>query len=154
MKDKFPYITFMDILKNGREKMINDTKYNCSPTLYDALYSSVNSEIFKSKMELYELEWLEFHWREIVNIIEQKNFNEIQKRDLLSIFASWLSDFIDNQDKLIINILIIEEKINILKSIISLNSEWEQNLKKMKVSFEKSRRQLNMKIKQTETGGI
>lgn len=43
--------------------------------------------------------------------------------------------------------------MDILKSLISVNNEWEQNLKRMKVSFEKSEKILNEKIKALEMGG-
>lgn len=152
MKSKFPYIAFMEILEEGREKMVYDTMQSCSPALYDALYSMKDSVIFELKIELYELEWIEYHWKLIIEILNKKKLTDTEKKELLSIFAVWLKDLFRIDDSTVFDVLIIEEKINILKSMISLNSEWEQNIKKMKVSFEKSKRQLDARIKEMERG--
>lgn len=151
MKSVFPYIAFMKILEKGREKMVYDTMQSCSPTLYDALYSMEDSESFELKMELYELEWIEYHWKLVIEKLNKKKLLDTEKRELLSIFAAWLKDLFSLDDNsTAFDVLIIEEKMNILKSMISLNSEWERNIKKMKVSFEKSKRQLDMRIKEIE----
>lgn len=153
MKSNFPYIAFAKILKKGREKMVYDTMQGCSPTLYDALYSMEDSESFELKMELYELEWIEYHWKLVIEKLNKKKLLDTEKRELLSIFATWLKDLFSLDDNsTAFDVLIIEEKMNILKSMISLNNEWEQNIKKMKVSFEKSKRQLEMRIKAIERG--
>lgn len=152
MKSKFPYIAFMEILEKGREKMVYDTVQSCSPTLYDALYSMKDSQIFELKMELYELEWIEYHWKLVSEELNKKKLLNADKRELLSIFATWLKDLFRWNNSTALDVLIIEEKMNILKSMISMNSEWEQNIKKFKVSFEKSKRQLDIKIKEMEKG--
>ena len=126
----------MEILEKGREKMVNDTMQCCSPALYDALYSMKDSEIFELKMELYELEWIEYHWILVIEKLNKKKLLDTEKRELLSIFAAWLKDLFSLDNSTGFNVLfdvqiMMEEKINILKSIISVNSEWKQNIQKM-----------------------
>lgn len=147
----------MEILEKGREKMVNDTMQSCSPALYDALYSMKDSEIFELKMELYELEWIEYHWTLVIEKLNKKKLLDTEKRELLSIFAAWLKDLFSLDNSTGFNVLfdvqiMMEEKINILKSIISVNSEWKQNIEKMKVSFERNKRQLNKRIKKMMEG--
>ena len=147
----------MEILEKGREKMVNDTMQCCSPALYDALYSMKDSEIFELKMELYELEWIEYHWILVIEKLNKKKLLDTEKRELLSIFAAWLKDLFSLDNSTGFNVLfdvqiMMEEKINILKSIISVNSEWKQNIQKMKVSFERNKRQLNKRIKEMMEG--
>lgn len=150
--NRFPYIAFMEILKKGREKMLEETMGSSSPTLYDALYSRKDSEAFELKMELYELEWVEFHWKLVSEKLNKNVFSLSERKELLSIFADWLKDLFNTEKVVTLDVLIIEEKINIIKSMISLNNEWDQNIKRMKVSFEKSKRQLDAKIKGLERG--
>ena len=54
MTNDFPYMKFLEISKECRNNLINDTLDKNSPDLYDALYSNADSEIFNVKMELYE----------------------------------------------------------------------------------------------------
>lgn len=152
MKSNFPYIVFMEILEKGREKMVCDTMQGCSPALYDALYSMKGSDIFELKMELYELEWAEYHWELVIEELNKKKLMDAEKKELLSIFATWLKDLFRMDDSTAFGVLIIEEKMNILKSMISLNSEWEQNIKRMEVSFKKSKQQLDMRMKEMKRG--
>ena len=152
MRSKFSYTAFIEILKKGREKLVSDTIYGESPNLYDALYSKKGSEIFETKIKLYELEWIEFHWNLVLEKLNKRDFSDIEKQELLSDFADWLKDLFGANDSTTFDVLIIEEKIDILKTMILLNAEWELNIKKMKVSFEKSKRELNMRVENMGKG--
>ena len=70
---------------------------------------------------------------------------------MISMFAKWYRDFVSNWNYTEFDAVIFEERMNILKALISVNSEWEINLKRMKVSFEQSKKILNEKIKAIET---
>ena len=150
MVKDFPYMKFLEISKKCRQQLINDTVKKESADLYDALYSDVNKEIFNIKMELYELKWIEAHWKYITDEVEKKDISEKEKQDLISIFARWYKPFVANWNYSEFDTLIFEEKINILQSLIAVNNDWEQNVKQMKVSFEQSKKRLNAKIKELE----
>lgn len=150
MNSDFPYLKFLDISRECRNTMIADTLNNNSPDLYDALYSNVNGEIHEIKLELYELKWIEMHWKKINYFIDKRECSIAEKKELVSMFAKWYKDFVSNWNYTEFDTIIFGEKMNILRALISVNSEWEQNIKRMKVSFELSKKILNEKIKKLE----
>lgn len=147
MINNYPYLEFIKIAKECRNILIEDTLYSNSPDLYDALYSDTEKEIYKTKLELYQIKWIELHWKKINESLENKKFSISEKKKLISIFAKWYKDFISNWNYTEFDTTIFKEKINILETIVFTNNEWENNLKKIKVSFEKDKKMLNEKIK-------
>ena len=152
MNSDYPHYVFLQIARECREELIQDTLSNNSPDLYDALYSDINSEIFNVKMELYQLKWIERHWTKISEIIEKKNLSSTEKRILVSQFSEWYLKFISEWQYTEFDSLVFEERKNILKALISVNNEWDNNIKRMKVSFEQSKKKLNKKITELERG--
>ena len=150
MTKDFPYMKFLEISKECRTKLINDTLKNGSMDLYDALYSDINTEICNVKLELYELKWIEAHWKMITDVVEKKDISESEKKELVSMFAKWYKQFVSNWNYSEFDVHIFEEKMSILKTLISVNNEWEQNIKKMKVSFEQDKKRLKVRIKELE----
>ncbi len=150
MNSDFPYSKFLDIFRECRNTMIADTLNDNSPDLYDALYSNVNSTIHELKVELYELKWIEMHWEKINYFIDKRDCSIAEKKELVSMCAKWYKDFVSNWNYTEFDTIIFGEKMNILQEIILLNSEWEQNIKRMKVSFVQSKKILNEKIKRIE----
>lgn len=153
MKSDYPYIEFIRIAKECRDVLIKDTLESNSPDLYDSLYSNVKSEIYKIKLELYEIKWIALHWRKVNEAIANRECLLAEKKELISMFAKWYRDYVSNWNYTEFDVVIFEERMDILKSLISVNNEWEQNLKRMKVSFERSEKILNEKIKALEIGG-
>lgn len=147
MNSDYPYLEFIRIAKECRENLIQDTLEDSSSDLYDLLYSSMNSEIYKTKLELYEIKWMELHWKKINEAISNKECSITEKKELISMFSKWYRDFISHWNYTEFDTVIFEERMNILKALISVNNEWEDNLKRMRVSFEKDRKLLNEKIK-------
>ena len=152
MNSDFPYCVFLQIAKECREELIQDTLSKKSPDLYDALYSNINSEIFRVKMNLYELLWIERHWTKISEVIEKKELTATEKKKLVSQFSEWYLKFISEWKYTEFDSLVFEERKNILKALISINNEWDNNIKRMKVSFEQSKKKLNKKITELERG--
>lgn len=150
--NKFPYLKFLKISKECREELIKDTLKDNSPDLYDALYSSIDSEIYNVKIELYELKWIELYWDKLIDGVESKDISVSEKKELISMLAKWYIRFVANWNYSDFDTLIFEEKKNILRRMISVNNEWEQSIKQMKVSFEKSKKRLNARIKELELG--
>lgn len=150
MNRDFPYLKMLGIFRECRDTMIADTLNDNSPDLYDALYSNVNSKIHEIKLELYELKWIEMHWKKMNYFIDKRDCSVAEKKELVSMFAKWYKDFVSNWNYTEFDTIIFEEKMNILRALISVNSEWEQNIKRMKVSFEQSKKILNEKIKELE----
>lgn len=146
------YLTLRDILKDCRLRIIEDTLEGKSDDLYDALYDNADSEIFNIKLELYELGWIELHWKRITDSIEKKDFTNMEKRNLISAYAKWYEQFVSHWNYSELDVLIIEDRMNILRTIISANDEWDQSLKKMEVSFSQSRKELNTRIKELKKG--
>lgn len=151
MISDYSYLEFIRIAKECRTILIEDTLSSNSPDLYDALYSSFKSRIYEVKLELYEIKWIELHWKKINEAIENRDCSVMEKKELVSMFAKWYRDFVSNWNYTEFDVAIFEERMNILKALISVNSEWEINLKRMKVSFEQSKKLLNEKIKAVET---
>lgn len=150
MDKDFPYLKMLDIARECRSYIINDTISNNSPDLYDALYSDINDEIFETKLELYELKWIENHWNIINEFIDERNCSTKEKKELMSMFSDWYNDFISNWNYSDFDKFIFEEKISILKSLLLMNNEWEENIKRMRVSFNHSKKILDEKIKKFE----
>lgn len=150
MSSDYPYLEFIRIAKECRNILIDDTLSSNSPDLYDALYSDSKGQIYQIKLELYEIKWIEMHWKKVNEAIENKVCSLSEKKEMISMFAKWYRDFVGNWNYTEFDAVIFEERMNILKALISVNSEWEQNLKKMKVSFEQNKKILNEKIKAIE----
>lgn len=141
MNSDYPYITFLDIAKECRKQLIKDVIKNESVDLFDALYSDSTSEIFETKMQLYELKWIELHWSMLEDLINNRDMLDKEKNELICFLAKYYGEFIKKW-----NYSRFENKIQILKNIVSINNEWEQNIKQMEVAFKKSKKQLNAKI--------
>lgn len=152
MNGDFPYLECMNIFKKCRNAMKDDT-LGCSEDLYDALYSSVNSEICETKLELYEIQWLEKHWKMINETIDKRACSVAEKKELISAFAKWYRDFVSGWNYAEFDAAVFNEKMKILRALISMDSEWGQNLKRMKVSFEKDKKILNKKINELKMEG-
>lgn len=150
MNKSFPYLEFLNIAKECRKNMILDTLEGNSPDLYGALYSDFDSEIYEIKMELYELKWIESYWKEIEDVIERKEFSVKEKKELISMFSKWYENFVNAWNYTKFDTVVFEEKRKILRALITVNNDWENNLKRMKVSFDKSIKLLNKKIIELE----
>lgn len=150
MNKNFPYLEFLSVARKCRKNMILDTLEGNSPDLYDALYSNSWSKIYEMKMELYELKWIESYWKEIERVIERKEYTVREKKELVSMFSKWYENFVDAWNYTKFDTVVFEERRKILHTLITVNDEWENNIKRMKVSFDKSRKLLNDKIKELE----
>lgn len=151
MRNSYPYLEFMRIARECRNILIADTLHTNSPDLYDALYSDCRSQIFQIKIELYEIKWLELHWDKINETINSTECSFTEKKELVAMYAKWYKDFVIHWKYTDFDTTIFEDRMNILKALISVNSEWEQEIKRVKVSFERSKKILNDKIKAIES---
>ena len=106
----------------------------------------IQENVFIKLLELYEIEWIELYWEKIIKTIENNSFSSSEKKELFSIFAKWYKDFISNWKYTEFDATIFEERICILKELISINNKWEDNLKKMNLSFDRNKKILNKKI--------
>lgn len=150
MDIRFAYRTFIEICGTCRRSLINDTLKGTSTDLYGALYSDADSEIFRIRLELYELEWIAFHWEQAAKQIEDSNLSNQEKRELLALFAKYFTPFLSHWNYSEFDPLIFKEKEDILRAIIFANDAWEENLEKMKVSFAQSKKLLKAKIREFE----
>ena len=150
MNDKFPYLEFLDIIKKQRQLMIFDTLEGNSPDLFNALYSNSDSKIIEIKLELYEIQWIQSYWNEIEKIVEKRNITIREKKKLISMFSKWFESFVSGWNYTAFDIVAFEERMKILRALITVNNDWEKNLKRMKVSFNKSIKMLGDKIRELE----
>ena len=150
MNNSFPYLEFVRIAQKCRKEMVLDILEGNSPDLYDALYSSFESKIHEIKLELYELKWLESYWDEIEEVINYRELSVKEKKELIAMFSKWYESFVSAWNYTVFDTVIFEERRKILQAMITVNSDWEKNLKRMKVSFDKSIKMLNQKIKEFE----
>lgn len=114
--------------------------------MYDALFSDFQDEIYKIKIELYEIKWLELHWKKISSTLERNETSLQERKEDISAFAKWYKDFVSEWNYTEFDTVIFEERINILKALITVNNKWETNLKNMTVSFKRSKKILTEKI--------
>ena len=152
MDSNFPYLEFLEIAKEKREEIILDTYEENSPDLYDALYSNPHHEISKIKLEYYELKWIESYWKSIESSIARKEFSDKEKKELISKFSKWYDDFICSWNYTSFDAVVFEERRKILKALITVNNDWEKNIKHMDVLFEKDFKMLNKKIQELQEG--
>ena len=150
MNSNFPYLEFLEIAKAKREEMILDTYEENSPDLYDALYSNPHQEISKIKLEYYELKWIESYWKSIESSVASKEFSDKEKKELISKFSKWYDDFICGWNYTSFDAVVSEERRKILKALITVNNDWEKNIKRMNVLFEKDFKTLNKKIQELQ----
>jgi hypothetical protein len=146
----FPYFEFLSIIKEQRQLMINDILEGNSPDLYDALYSDIDSKISEIKLELYEIKWLQSYWNKVEDFIDGKEFSIQEKNDIVSKFSKWYEKFLKEWNYSLFDVAAFEERKKILKAMISANDSWDNNLKRMKVSFAKSIKLLEEKIREYE----
>lgn len=146
MNSNFPYLEFLKIAREKREEIILDTYEGNSPDLYDALYSDIHQKISKIKLEYYELKWIESYWKSIESNIASKDFSDKEKKELISKFSKWYDDFICSWNYTSFDVVVFEERRKILKALITVNNDWEKNVKRMDVLFEKDFKTLNKKI--------
>ena len=153
MNNDYLYLETLKIAHECREKLISDTLNEDAQDLYDALYESGDREISEVKFELYEIGWLELHWEKFLEILDKNEYSSTEKRKLLLKIENWYQNYIENWDYTTFEALAFEEKRNVLKELIATDARWNENLKKMKVSFARSKKLLQYKIKQLETKG-
>ena len=80
MNSDYPYLEFIRIAKECRDILIEDTLSSNSLDLYDALYSNSQSQIYQTKLELYEIKWIELHWRKINETIENSDCSPSERK--------------------------------------------------------------------------
>lgn len=148
MDSNFPYLEFLEIAKKKREELIQDTYKEISVDLYDALYSNPHEEVSKIKLEYYELKWIESYWKAIEKSINRKEFSVKEKKELLSKFSKWYDNFLTNWNYSSFDKVVFEERRKILKAMITVNNDWEKNIKHMDVLFERDFKMLNKKIEE------
>ncbi|OKZ76731.1 MAG: hypothetical protein BHV87_02430 [Clostridiales bacterium 36_14] len=145
MNSDYACMEFIKIAKECRDTLVKDTLCE-SPDLYDALFSDFQDEIYKIKIELYEIKWLELHWKKISSTLERNETSLQERKEDISAFAKWYEDFVSEWNYTEFDTVIFEERINILKELITVNNKWETNLKNMTVSFKRSKKILTEKI--------
>ena len=145
MNSDYACMEFIKIAKECRDTLVEDTLCE-SPDLYDALFSDFQDEIYKIKIELYEIKWLELHWKKISSTLERNETSLQERKEDISAFAKWYEDFVSEWNYTEFDTVIFEERINILKELITVNNKWETNLKNMTVSFKRSKKILTEKI--------
>ena len=145
MNSDYACMEFIKIAKECRDTSVKDTLCE-SPDLYDALFSDFQDEIYKIKIELYEIKWLELHWKKISSTLERNETSLQERKEDISAFAKWYKDFVSEWNYTEFDTVIFEERINILKALITVNNKWETNLKNMTVSFKRSKKILTEKI--------
>ena len=97
-------------------------------------------------IELYDIKWLELHWKKISSTLERNETSLQERKEDISAFAKWYKDFVSEWNYTEFDTVIFEERINILKALITVNNKWETNLKNMTVSFKRSKKILTEKI--------
>lgn len=147
MTPDFPYISFLDILEQGRKRLVADVAEG-DTDLYLALYKGDNSRIYGVYVELYELKWLRSHWDAAMQVVEQHRLSAGEKKQLIALFSEWYSELLKQWSYTAMDGNFFTERLTLLQELIVQNSKWEQNLKKMQVSFDKSEKILNDKLKE------
>ena len=112
------------------------------------MYKDSHSRAYNDYIDFYELKWINAHWQEILDVLEQKSISIADKKKILSLFSSWYSSFIKQWNFSAFDANFLDERVAILKNLIVQNTNWETNLKRMRVSIAKSEKILNDKMKE------
>lgn len=156
MSSKFsPELILLSITRDCRKELFNDV-LNDIPHVYDILYSNIDSEIFNTYVELYDLFWIKLHWDKLKEYISCKRIYGIQKGKLLSFFAEWykklLKEFQDNNEAIFCtNVEFIDKfiniKIDVLEREIDFDKRCNKHINSIEISFKKEQKRLKDKIK-------
>lgn len=148
-----PDIILLNIAKKCRSKLFEDI-FAENSDLYAVLYSDNHSEIYRVYQERYDLIWLKSHWDLISEYISTHKLNATQKGQLLSRFAKWYCDFLnENNSECSIKYVdtrlmreIIDLKIENLESIIEFDKRCNENMQRINTSFMKSIKLMNDEV--------
>ena len=121
--------------------------------LYDALYDGINRKVlFETKLQLQELMWLELHWKNIEDKINSYSFSERERKRCLSMFIQWYGAFLKKWSYKEFEINVFEERTKILRGIIDMGNNWEEEQKRKRVFFKKRKKELEKKIEEIREG--
>ncbi len=175
MNSSFAYLQFLKIAKEKRKEIILDTyKGNWQDLydalysdpqkeiselkldtyegnwqdLYDALYSDPQKEISELKLEYYELKWISSYWKQITLSITRKEFTHKEKKELISKFSKRYDDFICSWGYSSFDKVAFDKRREILKSLIIVDNDWKNNIKRMEVTLKKDLNMLDKKIEE------
>lgn len=147
--DKFSMAASLQILKEQREALYNDTE--TSVDIHSGLYEeapSVRSLYFQS----YLVDWIGRHWGEIQNVLAaHEEYSNDEKRKITLFFAEYLLAFISKCNsrgtlsKIIIPEMLQNEK-SILDEMLKISGEWEENSDRLKLQAKRNAMLFKKKI--------
>ena len=139
MENYDPHLLFLDISQKYRKQFVSDVMEE-NPDLYLALYKDIGSELYHTALKIYEFSWLEAHWKEIIKILERKHLSALKKRELIELCAGWYKQLIEQWNYSKYDTEFFADAKQFLHSLILQNTSWEQDSKRMRVFFEKTKK--------------
>lgn len=149
MIDEVMRQSLLDIFHQGRQNMTNAVLAH-NPNLYKALYGRDGQQLFKLRLERYELYWLEHHWISLLDRIEQMGLSGSRKKQAVSTCARYYKEFLTCLEYPEFEITLLEQKRKILDILIAAGESWERDLGDMHVCFMQKKAALQLKIQNLE----
>lgn len=149
MMDEAIQQTLLDVFRQGRQDMTNAI-FTYDSNLYKALYGRDGQQLFRLRMERYELCWLERQWSGLLDRMEQMGLSGSKKKRAVSICAKYYKEFIACSEYPEFEITVLGQKRKILDILIAAGESWEHDLDEMRVCFMQKKAALELKIQKLE----
>lgn len=143
---------FISIMSVCRHQLISDVMEE-NPDLYKFLYEDRNKKIVELYKRCYELKWLESHLLECEKILTATDFSIATKRELLRIFLQWYQKFLAEWGYNSTDAIFFRAEIESLENLIDTNQNWENDFKKLQVSFQRETKILEKQIEEAIDNG-
>lgn len=140
---------FISVMSTCRHQLISDV-LNGNPELYDFLYEDRDKKIGELYKRRYELQWLESHLLECEKILSATDFSQATKREFFRIFLQWYQKFLSAWGYSSTDAFFFSAEIESLENLIGTNKNWEDDFKKLRMSFRRETKILNEQIKEAE----
>ncbi len=132
-REKFALRNFIGIMKSCRRQLVEDVFCN-DYDLYNFLCED-KKHVRILYRQLYELKWLELHWKKCELLIDEKNLPLATRREILKIFLRRYSDFVAGWDYKPTDAVLFKANIESLNTLIITEKQWTEQLNQLKTSF-------------------
>lgn len=142
---KFSELDFLDIAKECRKSLLNDAESGKYSLYTDILYQDKESALFKTHVEIYDLQWFIEHFERLQVILEDYPFEE--KPVVLKEWASYFQIFLEDYIGTIADKDFLQLKLEQLQTISQFGKDWEKNLEVILSDFAMERKKMQNKLK-------
>ena len=144
------YLFSLRSFQDERCNLIKDS-LGQSTDLYEALYENKNTPLRSIEFDRYELLALKRHWENTV-----KQIGKMKESDYyasLKLFVKVYRRYVANIRGTAVDMNLLDANLEGLEQLIVTNRNWEENLKKCRITFLKAEKELEDKIESLREAG-